>query len=108
VPTSIFDHTLHQISLGGNQSCLECHQGEHTARTATACVECHQTMAPGPGQAGFNYYAPAYKEAMHGTCLACHGQEAVTQNKPELGRCPACHTLEAPTDGSNWQTAQRR
>ncbi|MEW5960057.1 MAG: NrfD/PsrC family molybdoenzyme membrane anchor subunit, partial [Chloroflexota bacterium] len=44
-PTSIFDHTLHQVELGGNASCIECHQGEHTAVTAKPCVECHETMA---------------------------------------------------------------
>ncbi|MGD9369665.1 MAG: polysulfide reductase NrfD [Desulfobacteraceae bacterium] len=92
--TSIFDHTLHQAYLGGNASCIECHQGEHTAQTAKACGECHETMEPKAGETTFNDSAPGYEEAMHGTCLTCHEQEAQQQNRPELGQCPACHTVE--------------
>lgn len=92
-PTSIFVHTRHQQVLGGNASCVECHTGEHTARTAKACGECHDTMKPNAGETTFNYFAPPYREAMHGTCIPCHQKKATLENKPELGRCPACHTM---------------
>lgn len=90
-PTSIFVHTQHQQVLGGNASCVECHSGEHTARTAKTCGACHDTMKPKAGESTFNDFAPAYREAMHAACIPCHQQEAELQNKPELGRCPACH-----------------
>jgi Ni/Fe-hydrogenase subunit HybB-like protein len=91
LPTSIFDHALHQAALGGNSSCGLCHIGEHTPDTAKPCAECHDTMAPQAGETSFNYLATGYQEAMHGTCLACHEQEAQEQDRPELGRCPTCH-----------------
>jgi hypothetical protein len=89
--TSIFDHTLHQFELGGNASCVECHDGEHTARTAAPCVECHEAMGPQPSQVTFDHAAPGYREAMHGTCISCHQQEAELQNEPALAKCSTCH-----------------
>jgi Ni/Fe-hydrogenase subunit HybB-like protein len=91
LPTSIFDHTLHQTALGGNAACVECHVGEHMPNTAKPCLECHETMLPQVGETAFNYVAPGYTDAMHGTCIPCHEQEAEAQSKPELARCPACH-----------------
>ncbi len=107
-PTSIFDHTLHQVELGGNLSCVECHRGEHTVQTAKACGECHEVMVPQAGETTFNYYAAGYKEAMHGTCITCHEQEAQQQDRPELGRCPACHKFNDNSDTINLQAAQVR
>ena len=97
-PTSIFDHTLHQVELGGNASCVECHQGEHTAATAKPCAECHETMTAKSGETAFNSLAPGYKDAMHGACIPCHEQEAELQAKPELSWCPACHQLDSSPD----------
>jgi Ni/Fe-hydrogenase subunit HybB-like protein len=94
LPTSIFDHTLHQNALGGNAACVECHVGEHMPDTAKPCLECHQTMSPQVGETTFNTMAPGYTDAMHGTCIPCHEQEAVAQARPELARCPACHQLD--------------
>lgn len=92
--TSIFNHTLHQNALGGNGSCAECHTTEHSQRTAKPCQECHEDMWPGAGQATFNFQAPAYPEAMHGRCQACHVQEAQKQDRPELALCSTCHTAQ--------------
>lgn len=92
--TSIFDHTLHQVELGGNAGCVECHVGEHMSHTAKACLECHETMSPAAGETMFNDLAPGYKDAMHGACITCHEEEAKQQVKPELTQCPACHQLE--------------
>jgi Ni/Fe-hydrogenase subunit HybB-like protein len=105
LPTSIFDHSLHQDDLGGNAACVECHTGEHTRDSAKPCVECHEAMVPEAGGAAFNYLAPSYQEAMHGTCIACHEREAAIQNRPELARCPACHTND--TNAVDFQMASR-
>lgn len=94
LPTSIFDHMLHQDALGGNAGCVECHVGEHMPNTAKACQDCHETMAPQFGETIFNHIAPGYKDAMHGVCITCHEEEAKQQARPELARCPACHQLE--------------
>lgn len=94
VPTSIFDHALHQDALGGNAGCVECHTGEHIPHTARPCQECHETMAPQIGETTFNYMAPGYRDAMHGACVTCHEGEAEAQAMPELARCPACHQPE--------------
>ena len=91
--SSIFNHEDHQGALGGNKSCLECHNSvEHTKLTADICQECHEGMAPGKGETTFNVLAPSYKDAMHGRCLDCHEQQALDQDRPELALCSTCHT----------------
>jgi Ni/Fe-hydrogenase subunit HybB-like protein len=106
LPTSIFDHTLHQVALGGNASCVECHAGEHMPNTAKPCLECHETMKPGAGEATFNYMAPGYTDAMHAACVTCHEQEAEAQARPELAQCPVCHHLDE--NAVELQTALKR
>jgi len=91
-PASIFNHSLHQQALGGNQSCQECHTQEHIQLTGAVCQDCHESMPPAQGQTTFQMMAPAYKDAMHGRCLACHEEQALAQNKPDLAQCSACHT----------------
>jgi hypothetical protein len=91
--SSIFNHELHQQALGGNESCLECHDSmEHTKLTAAICQDCHEGMVPGKGEAAFSMMAPGYKNAMHGRCLDCHEQQALEQDRPELALCSTCHT----------------
>lgn len=90
-PSPIFNHSYHQEMLGGNASCTECHTEEHTAATATACQTCHEEMTPGPQEESFNYYAPGYKDAMHGLCISCHQEQAVRLERPELAQCANCH-----------------
>jgi hypothetical protein len=95
--SSIFDHTQHQLALGGNASCLECHAGEHSRHEVAPCQECHDQMMPLAGQVNFNSMALPYLEAMHDRCRACHEQEALLQNRPELVLCGACHTNQKDT-----------
>ncbi len=91
-PTSIFDHTFHQKTLGGNGSCGECHIGEHVASSAVDCNECHEKMVSPEGQViEFNYVAPSYVDAFHNRCLSCHQREGIVQKKENLPRCPTCH-----------------
>jgi len=90
--SSIFNHEYHQQGLGGNDSCLDCHDSvEHTKLTADICQECHEGMVPLEGEARFSMLAPAYKDAMHGRCLTCHEQQATEQSRPELALCSTCH-----------------
>ncbi|MFZ5822311.1 MAG: NrfD/PsrC family molybdoenzyme membrane anchor subunit [Chloroflexota bacterium] len=91
-PASIFDHSLHQQALGGNESCLECHTQEHVRLSAEICQDCHETMLPGEGEAAFNQMASGYKDAMHGRCLTCHQQQEKEQDIPNLSQCSTCHT----------------
>ena len=88
----IFDHTVHQKSLGGNVSCVECHETEHVRQSAAICQDCHETMVAQEGETAFNPFASSYKDAMHGRCLNCHEQKAVELDKPELALCSTCHT----------------
>ncbi|TET94729.1 MAG: hypothetical protein E3J29_07880 [Dehalococcoidia bacterium] len=92
-PTSTFDHELHVDLLepGGNESCDECHEGGHSASTAIECVECHKNMGPGEDGQPFDYVAPSYEDAMHGSCIQCHESEAEKLDKPELPYCATCH-----------------
>ncbi len=91
--TLIFDHSLHQEALGGNASCLECHDTqEHIQLTAGICQDCHEEMVANEGQAAFSMLAPSYKDAMHGRCLDCHEGQALEQERPELALCSTCHT----------------
>jgi Ni/Fe-hydrogenase subunit HybB-like protein len=91
--TSIFDHNLHETLVvpGGNESCDKCHEGGHSASTAVACVQCHDTMGPGEDGQPFDYIAPSYVDAMHGLCIKCHEAEAQKLDKPLLPSCVTCH-----------------
>lgn len=92
-PTSTFDHKLHVelVEPGGNESCDECHEGGHSASTATDCVECHTNMGPSEDGQPFDYMAPSYEDAMHGSCIQCHEAEAEKLNEPLLPSCATCH-----------------
>lgn len=91
--SSIFNHSLHQQMLGGNESCLECHNAqEHIKLTAKICQDCHETMVPGEAEVNFSMLAPSYEDAMHGRCLDCHEQQALEKDRPELALCSTCHT----------------
>jgi len=94
-PTSIFNHTQHQQTLGGNASCLECHTGDHTRESTKPCQGCHDMMTPKPGEVAFDYMAPPFPQALHGRCQTCHEQEALNQNRPDLALCSTCHTNQA-------------
>jgi hypothetical protein len=104
-PVSIFDHSVHQQALGGNESCPECHAQEHVKLTAELCQDCHETMVPAEGQTAFNLLASSYKDAMHGRCLDCHEQEAIKQEKPELALCSTCHTYSQEEPDQTYASA---
>jgi len=91
-PSSIFNHERHQVDLGGNDSCQECHEQEHTKLTQTICQDCHNPTGSAPGILINNSIAPAYKDAMHGRCLACHQDDKFVQDYPELSICSTCHS----------------
>jgi cytochrome c553 len=47
----------------------------------------------GPDEDGqpFDYIAPSYEDAMHGSCIECHEAEAQKLNEPLLPSCATCH-----------------
>jgi Ni/Fe-hydrogenase subunit HybB-like protein len=91
--TSTFDHERHVelVEPGGNESCDECHEGGHSASTAIDCVACHGNMGPDENGQPFDYIAPSYEDAMHGSCISCHEAEAEKLNEPLLPSCVTCH-----------------
>ena len=93
-PQSIFDHTQHETALGGNASCTNCHFEGHTSPSSEICQSCHEAMVAQEGQATFISLAPSYLDAMHGSCLECHKQEAQKLDKPELALCSTCHPVD--------------
>ena len=52
--------------------------------------------------------ATSYLEAMHGTCLACHSEEADKRNRPELRECSTCHTSLTPRGAPGPVLARRQ
>ena len=116
-PTPLFRHVAHfsavaeKEQLAGwipsNQSCSSCHQPEMTRGRASAkpCLDCHKKdMTPtreieaALGMAS----AQGYREAMHGTCIACHLSERERVKRPALADCATCHpttrSQPAPAD----------
>ncbi len=107
--TLIFDHAYHiqavadSLGLEGlhasNHSCVSCHAAgsAKTAATATPCVECHGEWREVCDDGSKDLArATSYLEALHGTCLACHEEEAEKQHRPELRECSTCHTSLTP------------
>jgi Ni/Fe-hydrogenase subunit HybB-like protein len=91
-PASAFNHQYHQKLYLGNKGCVECHPLDKDPRNARSCASCHPEMYPGKSEhEKVNFLAPSYVDAMHGKCETCHQEEAVKQNKPELGLCSECH-----------------
>jgi Ni/Fe-hydrogenase subunit HybB-like protein len=88
---TIFDHTHHQIALGGNEGCSKCHDADHTSNHVVDCVECHSDMTPQPGESAFNPLAVGYFYAIHAKCQGCHTQEALKRDQPTLTQCGKCH-----------------
>jgi Ni/Fe-hydrogenase subunit HybB-like protein len=121
VQTLIFDHAYHiqavadSLGLEGshpsNRSCASCHAAgsAKTAATAMPCVECHTEWSEGYDQGTTDLArARSYLEAMHGTCLACHEEEAERQHRPELRECSTCHTSLTPRGTPAPALARRR
>jgi hypothetical protein len=109
--TSIFDHTTHLRAVAesehlgglipGNHSCASCHTPDRAETPATAkpCLDCHRTdMRPaGDLDPGTDLgLATGYREAMHGTCRACHQKESVLRARPEMAECRFCHPHPLP------------
>jgi Ni/Fe-hydrogenase subunit HybB-like protein len=60
-----------------------------------SCIGCHRENMPGLEKyelTGFNFYAPGFKQAMHGLCLTCHRlEEADPADALSRGNCLGCH-----------------
>jgi Ni/Fe-hydrogenase subunit HybB-like protein len=107
----IFDHDRHvatvadQEDLEGvfpiNHTCTECHGvGQpRTRESAKPCLECHREdtrWAEEYDESDDLSRAVSYLEAMHGTCVACHEEEAPILDRPELPDCSTCHRSLTP------------
>ncbi len=103
-PTSVFDHELHVIGLGGNQGCAECHVGGVEVKsyeTITECSDCHRAEIADRAfiEAPEAHWGEAvgYVDAMHSLCVECHEREATTpsgEHPEELNRCMTCHDVD--------------
>ncbi len=109
-PTLIFEHEQHrrwvaeEEELGGvfpeNHTCTSCHPstGAKTAANAVSCLECH---ADDTGWEAYRRdddlaWSVSYMEAMHGTCLDCHEEEADQRDQAQLRDCSTCHRSLEP------------
>jgi hypothetical protein len=59
--------------------------------TSDICQDCHSPSGSIPGSIFPQSMVPAYKEAMHSRCLACHQDEIFVQENPESSTCITCH-----------------
>ena len=107
-PVSIFNHTTHQIILGGNKSCQDCHDQDHNKMTSAICRDCHDGMVPGEGRTEFSALAPAYKDALHGKCKACHEDKVYLEENPQLALCSTCHTHDQREADQKYATTTGR
>ncbi len=101
LPTSIFNHDRHRDRLGGTESCVQCHPAGDSKQTDTVrkCDWCHKDMFQNQESGTFNYIAPSYIRAMHGTCTPCHMEQATEVNREDLANCATCHTESAYPKG---------
>mgnify|MGYP001314984503 CR=1 FL=1 len=99
-PADAFEHEWHYNSKGGNIRCYQCHTPglEKTALSAKKCDQCHNGLFPtGSRIIAKQYMAPSYVDAMHGLCVNCHRQKALTDDsKKDLARCGKCHESVPP------------
>lgn len=108
-----FPHDKLVETLGGDDSCAECHCGEKQGFVITRsedyrpCTICHRDMyhetdvtqiaEHAPGQPGG--LAPdaspggaiGLKEAMHTRCTGCHTAQKEQLNIPDMDECTYCH-----------------
>lgn len=97
--TDIFDHSEHEEALNGNEGCIKCHTDPEEKKLreyTTECSECHVDMRKNESVIKISaetvkYFAPGYKEAMHGLCIPCHEQKAVELDKAGFADCATCH-----------------
>jgi Ni/Fe-hydrogenase subunit HybB-like protein len=79
-----------------NHTCGLCHEAREAKSEANAkpCMECHDRdmrsthNTKGPHDLR---WASGYREAMHGSCIACHERERERAGRPELADCGTCH-----------------
>ncbi len=102
LPTSIFDHRLHQELLAQGPGCLTCHEDTSKPKDlehSKPCLDCHASMIPAgaafkPRESPNIGLAPGYMDAMHGLCLRCHTEQDgnSSTDAPTLARCSTCHS----------------
>ena len=79
------------------EACQTCHDGQEE-QLFDVCWSCHEDNMIGLADyrdKGFDYQAPGFKYAMHGSCLTCHRREQTDPtDKMSTGNCIGCHQEE--------------
>jgi Ni/Fe-hydrogenase subunit HybB-like protein len=104
--TDIFHADLHLSALAEreglqgwmprNHTCGLCHEGREakSVANAKACMECHDRDMRSTHDTKEPHalrWASGYREAMHGSCIACHERESERAGRHELADCGTCH-----------------
>jgi Ni/Fe-hydrogenase subunit HybB-like protein len=90
--SSIFNHRKHELLYRDSGSCRTCHPQERTALSFRPCKDCHPAMFPDKlAVDGLKFVDPAYMDAMHRSCIACHTIEFPKRGKPTPDYCNTCH-----------------
>jgi hypothetical protein len=99
--TDTFSHERHEAAHGDEASCATCHRDPARAKSRDAsrpCDDCHRPSVRADDRVEVTRrlppgYAPGYKLAMHGLCMACHEAEdaAAGERRHELSLCATCH-----------------
>ena len=106
--TPVFDLTSHvgRFETLADREKFDAADLDDRAETFAACMECHKDNMIGLAsyeKEGFDFRAPGYKHAMHGSCLECHrlrereaGEDA--SDPLSRGNCLFCHRDWADED----------
>jgi hypothetical protein len=81
-----FNHARHVDSLGGTQSCDECHHMNKPMDQQTGCWECHRQMYRATD--AFNHDWHASPEGANLSCQECHED---VKRAETAKKCDACH-----------------
>jgi hypothetical protein len=98
--SDVFGHDWHASAGGANLVCNACHDENtpRTAETARECRDCHNDLFPQNATIEVLHYdARSHTDAMHGQCLTCHREKALTvETGEDLPRCATCHKTDMP------------
>jgi hypothetical protein len=83
-----FPHKAHADSLGGKESCVECHHMNMPSDKETECFTCHSSMYRSADAFGHDWHASASGGGI--ACTGCH-DAARERNAEHAKECDACH-----------------
>ncbi len=86
-----FNHTLHQETLGKNESCVKCHHMNLTKNEITPCYLCHKDMYKSVSI--FNHKQHEALFINDSSCQKCHFKERTLHT---FRPCTECHSALYP------------